>query len=103
MPGGLEDVEGLESMERAAREIVGKVMANENVQNFADSIRSGALKVRPFLCCGLLVYFGGIAYSSFLQLGTVIGLPCRYELDSPPFSLFSISFFCLFSLSFFQF
>ncbi|CDZ97483.1 Predicted GTPase-activating protein [Phaffia rhodozyma] len=49
MPGSLDDGEGLESVERAAREIVGKVMANENVQNFAESIRSGALKLSDYL------------------------------------------------------
>lgn len=50
--GGLisEPGSGLASVETAAREIVGKVLANPDVQNVGESIRTGALKV-----CQLLV------------------------------------------------
>jgi hypothetical protein len=51
--GGLlsEPGSNMASVETAARELVGKVLANPDVQNVGESIRSGALKVRYFGCC----------------------------------------------------
>jgi ADP-ribosylation factor GTPase-activating protein 2/3 len=47
--GGLlsEPGSNMASVETAARDLVGRVMANPDVQNVGESIRSGALKV----CC----------------------------------------------------
>jgi len=57
--GGLISDPGsnIAAVETAARDLVGRVMANPDVQNVGDSIRTGALKVWPsrsFVLLGLL-------------------------------------------------
>lgn len=42
------DEDGLEGLEKAAMDMVGKVLQDERVQNLGDAIRTGALKVRLF-------------------------------------------------------
>jgi hypothetical protein len=43
--GELGGGEGVAAIERGLRDLAGKVMANPDVQNLGDSIRTGALKV----------------------------------------------------------
>lgn len=43
---GGEPGSGLANVEAAAREVLGRVLANPDVQNVGESIRTGALKVR---------------------------------------------------------
>lgn len=47
MLGELGGGEGVAAIERGLRDLAGKVMANPDVQNLGDSIRTGALKVSP--------------------------------------------------------
>ena len=43
---GLGDNDTIAGLERGIRDMAGKVMANPDVQNLADQVRQGALKVR---------------------------------------------------------
>lgn len=43
--GELGGGEGVAAIERGLRDLAGKVMANPDVQNLGDSIRTGAMKV----------------------------------------------------------
>ena len=58
-PGGPAHQEGilgdgtLSNIEMAARDVVSRVMANPDVQNAADNIRAGALKVRSLVFLSL--------------------------------------------------
>jgi hypothetical protein len=46
---GIGGGEGLEGLEKAARDVVGRVLSNPDVQNVGESIRAGAMKVStPF-------------------------------------------------------
>lgn len=45
MLGELGGGEGVAAIERGLRDLAGKVLANPDVQNLGDSIRTGALKV----------------------------------------------------------
>lgn len=42
---GLEGNETLQSLERSARDVASRVMADPNVQNLTDQLRTGALRV----------------------------------------------------------
>lgn len=46
--GGLLGDGNLANLEAAARDAIARVMANPDVQNVGESIRTGALKVRPY-------------------------------------------------------
>jgi len=48
---GLGDNETIQSLERGVRDLAGKVMARDDVQNLADQVRAGALKVSLGLPC----------------------------------------------------
>lgn len=51
VPGGGESILGdgtLSNLEASARDAVSRILANPDVQNAADSIRAGALKVRHY-------------------------------------------------------
>ena len=48
--GGLLGDGSLAGLENAARDAVSRIMANPDVQNLGDNIRSGALKVCPSYC-----------------------------------------------------
>jgi ADP-ribosylation factor GTPase-activating protein 2/3 len=50
--GGLLGDGSLAGLENAARDAVSRIMANPDVQNLGDSIRSGALKVCHLFLCG---------------------------------------------------
>ena len=41
----VREEDGLEGLEKAAMDMVGKVLQDERVQNLGDAIRTGALKV----------------------------------------------------------
>lgn len=48
--GELGGGEGVAAIERGIRDLAGKVMANPDVQNLGDSIRTGAMKVSLPVC-----------------------------------------------------
>jgi ADP-ribosylation factor GTPase-activating protein 2/3 len=48
--GELGGGEGVAAIERGIRDLAGKVMANPDVQNLGDSIRTGAMKVSLPAC-----------------------------------------------------
>jgi ADP-ribosylation factor GTPase-activating protein 2/3 len=51
-PGGdsmLGDSETLQNLERGMRDLAGRVMGREDVQNLAEGVRAGALKLSDFL------------------------------------------------------
>jgi hypothetical protein len=61
----------LAGLESTARDVIGRVLANPDVQNVGDSIRSGALKV----CLFFFIYFprvhllaGRGAYAPFVSV-----------------------------------
>lgn len=60
--GGLLGDGSLSGLEIAAKDAIAKVLANPDVQNVGESIRTGALKV-----CALQLFFTTIAYH-FLPL-----------------------------------
>lgn len=47
---GIEGNETYQNLERNARDIASRVMADPNVQNLTDQIRAGALKVSAATC-----------------------------------------------------
>ncbi|KAL7417068.1 hypothetical protein BDY24DRAFT_411833 [Mrakia frigida] len=46
---GIGGGEGLEGLEKAARDVVGRVLSNPDVQNVGESIRAGAMKLSDYL------------------------------------------------------
>jgi ADP-ribosylation factor GTPase-activating protein 2/3 len=58
--GGLLGDGSLSGLENAARDAVSRIMANPDVQNLGDSIRSGALKV-----CHRFVWRGSFRLTAF--------------------------------------
>ena len=45
---GLGDNETIQGLERGIRDMAGRVLGNQEVQNLGDQVRAGALKVRRF-------------------------------------------------------
>lgn len=93
--GGDLEGEGLDGLERAARDLAGRVLANPDVQALGDSIRSGALKVRfagSFSLSGLIA---DVVHFAALRLPCVHGplnernlSPSSHCSDPPPYSRF---------------
>lgn len=89
--GGNEDGEGdgLEGVERAAREMIGKVLANPDVQQLGEGIRAGALKVSLFKLIArsietitdvyVLVLVASILIAAFRLSGQNV---CRGSIDA---------------------
>ena len=65
--GGLLGDGNLANLEAAARDAIARVMANPDVQNVGESIRTGALKVCAPRCRGLLSI--DVKHKAFRLLG----------------------------------